>query len=111
VSITAGWAAVGIGAATGLAGLTAWAWRTGLRMHRRATDFFDDWAGAPGRPGVRARAGVMERLGHLEAGVADIQAETKPNSGDSLRDVVQLVRDEQAAVRAELATFRGTAGA
>jgi hypothetical protein len=38
---------------------------------RRLDDFFDDWSGAPARPGVAAKPGVMQRLADLEQGQSD----------------------------------------
>lgn len=46
---------------------------------RRLGDFLDDVAGEPARPGVPARAGLMERVQRIEY-------ELFPNSGKSMRD-------------------------
>ncbi|WP_309317365.1 hypothetical protein [Streptomyces salinarius] len=56
----------------------------------RAGQFFDDWYGEEGRPGVPERQGVMQRLGELEDGLAHLRHEVRPNSGESLRDAVDL---------------------
>lgn len=46
---------------------------------KKLSDFLDDVAGEPARPGVAARAGLMERVQRIEH-------ELFPNSGKSLRD-------------------------
>jgi hypothetical protein len=51
---------------------------------RRVSHFFDDWFGEEDRPGVKGRAGVMDRI-------ASIEHELRPNSGQSLRDRVDLI--------------------
>ena len=114
--MTAAWLSAASAVTVGAIGFAVFVARVLWQLHSRASDFFDDWAGRPGRPGVDARAGVMARLRHLEVVTADIQQETKPNSGDSLRDVVQRTREEvsdvkseQTAVRAALAEFRRNA--
>lgn len=53
---------------------------------KKLTDFLDDVAGEDARPGVPARAGLMERVQRIEH-------ELFPNSGKSLRD--QTNRMEQ----------------
>jgi hypothetical protein len=62
---------------------------------RRLTHFVDDWFGDPGRPGVPARPGVMSRLELMQTDLDKIKHEMWPNSGGSLRDVVD--RLEKAA--------------
>lgn len=57
---------------------------------RRFNYFFDDWYGAPGRPGVPPRLGVMERIGGFEDRLTGMEHEMRPNSGQSLRDQVDL---------------------
>ncbi|MGW0658951.1 hypothetical protein [Streptodolium elevatio] len=63
--------------------------------------FWDDWHGTPGRPGRPEQPGVLERLAAIEqrqatteANIEEIKHEPRPNSGSSLRDVVDRV--EQA---------------
>lgn len=59
-------------------------------MHRftaKINDFMDDWGGTEARPGVPRRPGVMERLDWIEH-------QLKPNSGESLRDVVNRIEDQ-----------------
>ncbi|WP_432063339.1 hypothetical protein [Streptomyces sp. S1] len=67
-------------------------WSRSLRQFRRRMgQFFDDWFGVEGRPGVPERPGVMQRLNSLEEQAAVIRHEVRPNSGSSLRDAVDRV--------------------
>jgi hypothetical protein len=67
--------------------------RTVLAWARRVNDFFEDWGGEPGRPGVAARPGVMQRLGTIEGRLGTIEHELHPNSGASLRDAVDRIHE------------------
>lgn len=88
------------GAASLLAGVVAVGWRLArglVRFGRRVDQFIDDWQGEEARPGVPGRPGVMERMGGLEDrmgvledGFARVSHELYPNSGESLRDAVDL---------------------
>lgn len=51
---------------------------------RKVSHFVDDVAGAPARPGVDKRLGLMER-------VALIEHEVKTNHGSSLKDAVKRI--------------------
>jgi hypothetical protein len=50
-------------------------------------NFMDDWFGEEGRPGVKKRAGVMERL-------ATLDHELKPNGGGSIKDAVNRIESD-----------------
>lgn len=80
VFVAAGIIAAGLGLVTVLArgGQRLW------RLFQSTDDFFDDWKGAPARPGVKERPGVMARL-------AAIEHEVKTNDGSSLKDAVKRV--------------------
>ena len=54
---------------------------------RKLGDFLDDVAGEPARPGVPARAGLMERVQRIEH-------ELFPNSGKSLRDQTDRIEEK-----------------
>ncbi|WP_413808095.1 hypothetical protein [Streptomyces sp. OE57] len=97
------------GGAVSLAGgLVTVAWRGVrgvVRLGRRVDEFIDDWQGEPSRPGVPARPGVMERMvglegrmGVLEEGLARVMHELYPNSGESLRDAVDLANARLAVL-------------
>jgi hypothetical protein len=90
----------------------AWAVRQAWRILRRINHFLDDYAGQPARDGLPARPGFMARLTSVEESLAHVVAETKPNHGTSLRDVVHRtaadvadIKAEQAAVRVRLEVF------
>ena len=53
---------------------------------RKMGDFLDDVAGEPARPGVPARAGLMERVQRIEY-------ELFPNSGKSMRDQIDRMEE------------------
>lgn len=59
--------------------------RFGVTLARKVDQFMDDWYGEPGRAGVPARPGMMERVAGIEQ---QLRHELHPNSGGSLRDAV-----------------------
>ena len=87
-------------------GLLLWSGRLGWRLVTRTLNFLDDWAGEPPRPGVEARPGVMARLQDLEAGLARVLAETRPDHGHSLRDVVHRAAGDVADVKTDVGELR-----
>ncbi|MGW2074300.1 hypothetical protein ACWCPK_38690 [Streptomyces sp. NPDC001953] len=81
------------GLLTALVGVAAAVWRVvraGLRFFHRAELFMDDWYGEPARPGVPGRPGVMERVSGIDDRLTRVEHELQPNSGQSLRDAVDL---------------------
>jgi uncharacterized membrane protein YeiH len=90
-----------------VAGLAAWAGRAGWRLLRRTSQFLDDYFGTPAHAGLPAQPGVMARLKSVEDLINQVVAETTPNGGGSMRDVmsrtaanVTEIRDEQVKMRA-----------
>lgn len=84
------WSVAAVALAAG--GALLWRWARGLRrVAQRVEDFVDDWQGARGRPGVPARAGVMERLDVIERGLEEVRREVRPNGGSSMRDAINRV--------------------
>ena len=102
----AGFAAV-TGGAGALIAIGTWGLGSARKMHRRVTNFLDDWAGQPPRPGVDARPGVMKRLQDVEKIVTEVRAETQPNDGHSLRDVVYRTASDVADVKDTVAMLSG----
>lgn len=93
-----------------VAGCVAWAGRWAWRLLRRTGHFLDDWTGEPARDGLEATPGVMARLASVEHLLAKVVAETTPNGGGSMRDVVARtahdvtdIRDEQVSMRTWMA--------
>ncbi|PSK58009.1 hypothetical protein B0E38_01854 [Streptomyces sp. 111WW2] len=87
------------GAISVLAGIGTVAWRiirASLQLSSKAGQFFDDWYGEEGRPGVPARPGVMERMAGMEGRLHRVEHELHPNSGGSLRDAVDLANERLA---------------
>lgn len=103
------WLTAAIALVAAVFGAVAWAVRWAWRILRRITHFLDDYAGQPARDGMPARPGFMARLASAEEALAHVVAETKPNHGQSLRDMVVRtaadvaeIKTEQAAVRTRL---------
>lgn len=79
---------------------------------KRTIHFFDDFLGEEERPGVPARPGFSERVGHIEQAVSkvderlnlieykieSIDKELQPNSGLSMRDAINRIEQRLQAV-------------
>jgi hypothetical protein len=79
-----------------------WAWRLLSGTH----DLVADWAGKPEHNGVAATPGVMARLAEHEKLLGKLIAETEPNGGNSLRDVVARTAADVAGIKDEQARLR-----
>ncbi|NDK24626.1 hypothetical protein FSY75_09090 [Streptomyces sp. TR1341] len=89
------------GVITVIAGVITLLWRVvraSIRLAGRVNEFMDDWSGEPGRPGVHPRPGVMERLAGFEDRLTRVEHELYPNSGESLRDAVDLANRRLARI-------------
>jgi hypothetical protein len=104
--MTAGWAGVLVAAVGVILVPAAWCARWAWKLMMRTRDFLDDWAGSPARHGVNARPGMMERLQRVERVTDEIRAETRPNGGNSLRDVVHRTAADVAAIKGDQAAMR-----
>lgn len=105
-----GWVIAATGLAVALAALAAWGARWAYRLLRGTWVFLGDWQGQPARPGVEARPGVMTRLGAVEKGMSQLLAETRPNAGHTMRDVIQRIREDVSDVKREQAEVRKELG-
>jgi hypothetical protein len=105
--VSAAWtAAIATVAAVALTVL-GWAGRWVWRIMMRTSRFMDDYFGEPARPGVAERPGVMARLQRVEKIATDVRAETRPNGGHSLRDVVHRTAADVQDVKADVAALKG----
>jgi hypothetical protein len=97
--VNAAWLTALTALAVAVVTLGGWAARKAWGVLGRTRDFLDDWQGEAPRPGVDARAGVMARLQAVEFSVARVAAETQPNGGQSLRDVLQRTAADVADLK------------
>ena len=87
--------------------LARWPGRWIWRLLRGTMRFLNDWTGEPARKGVDTRPGVMERLQSVEKIVTEVRAETRPDGGPSMRDVVHQTSRDVADVKADVAKLAG----
>ena len=88
------WITAIVALAVAVAGLGAWGGRWAVRLLSGTHEFLTDW------PKMKAAiAGLQEE-------VAYIKAETRPNGGNSLRDVVHRTAEDVAEIKAEQAAVR-----
>ena len=85
------------------------------KFTKKIIHFFDDFIGEEERPGVPARPGFSERMGHLEETVAKvderldliefkittIDKELQPNSGLSVRDAINRIEKRIESLEAK----------
>lgn len=104
--MSAAWLTALAALVTAIGGLVVWGLRQVWRLITRTMRFLDDWAGEAPRPGVPARPGVMARLLAMERAVVEVRAETKPNGGSSLRDVVHRTANDVSDVKTDVGELR-----
>ena len=102
----AAWITALTAAAVAVLGFAGWAARYGWRVLRRTTRFLDAFFGEEPHDGLDARPGVMVRLERVEATLARVLQETRPDGGNSLRDVVARTAQDVADIKAEQAGVR-----
>ncbi len=119
-----GWVTALTALAAAVIGCVGWAARYAWRIVSRTTRFLDDYFGTPEHDGLESTPGVMARLKTVEGLVTEVvselskvAAETKPNGGTSLHDVmarigrsVEEIRAEQAQMRARMELFEKRRG-
>lgn len=87
---------------TSLAAVVGVMWKVRVIWHRvgdRFEQLLDDWQGVEAHPGVAARPGVMERLDAHDQALAALQAQMSPNGGSSLKDSLNRIERDLAALR------------
>lgn len=87
-------------------GCIAWCLRWAWRILRRVGHFLDDYAGEPARDGLDAKPGLMARLTAVEGQLKHVVAETSPNHGRSIRDLVLKTAEDVADIKTEQAAVR-----
>ena len=97
-----------IGAAAAAIGvaLAAKPLRFAWRLLSETRDFLVEWRGRPEHNGLPATPGVMARLAEHEKLLGKLVAETQPNGGSSLRDVVARTATDVAGIKDEQARLR-----
>lgn len=101
------WVAAITGLTVAVATALAWTGRHAWRFLSRMVRFLDDYFGTPAHDGLPEKPGVMARLGSVEKLVDQVLAETQPNSGQSLRDVVSRTAADVVTVKTDQAAMRG----
>lgn len=97
-----GWITAAIALAGAVIASAAWAGRWTWRIARRIGHFLDDYGGQPARDGLPARPGLMARITSLEDSMAHLVAETRPNGGNSLRDLVGRTAQDVVDMRGRM---------
>jgi hypothetical protein len=103
------WVAALTALAVAVFGAMGWLAAIAWRVLRRVVHFLDDYAGRPEIDGRPAVPGFMARLVLVEEQLTHVVAETSPNHGTSLRDLVHrtaadvaVIKDEQAKIKAQI---------
>jgi hypothetical protein len=100
------WVGAATVAAATAAAFAGWAARWLWRIATRTSHFLDDYFGRPEGGGLPGRPGVMARLAQHEALLERLIAETEPNGGNSLRDVVARTAADVAGIKDEQGRLR-----
>ena len=107
--MSAAWVASLTALAVAVFGLATWVGRHGWRLLRGTYEFLDEWGGRPAHRGIPATPGIVARLTEHEKLLSQLVAETQPNGGSSLRDLmarteraVDEIKAEQAKMRARM---------
>lgn len=101
-----GWIAAIVAAAVAAGTFLVWLIRLLWHTLQRTIRFLDDYFGRAAEGDNPGRTGVMARLTALEEMARTIKAETQPNGGSSLRDVVHRIAEDVADVKDEQARLR-----
>lgn len=80
--------------------------RVAWRGIRRISRFLDDYTGEPAAGGNAARPGFMARLAAVEEGLAHVVAETTPNGGKTIKDLVTRAASDITEIRADQTAMR-----
>ena len=101
-----GWISAFTALALAVFGCLGWMTRGTWRIIRKIGHFLDAWNGEPPHDGLPAKPGFMARLASVEESLEQVRAETQPNHGKSLRDVVHRTAEDVAAIKRDQAAIR-----
>jgi hypothetical protein len=92
--VTAAWVASLTAVAVAVVGLGSWGGRWAVRLLIGTHEFLVDW------PKMKTA------IADLRSEVAEVKAETRPNGGSSMRDVVHRIDEAVAEIKSEQAKVR-----
>jgi len=104
--VSPAWLTAFIALAVAICTLAGWALRGAWRILRRTAHFLDSFFGEPARDGLSATPGVMARLASIEETLHRVQAETTPNGGKSLRDVIGRIEADVGLIKIDQGEMR-----
>lgn len=104
--VSPAWVASATALAVAVCTLAAWFLRSVWHIMRRTAHFLDEYFGEPTHDGLPAQPGVMARLGALEQMAARVVAETTPNGGKSLRDVIGRIESDVTLIKTDQGEMR-----
>lgn len=85
----------------------AWALRTSWRYGTKIVRFLDDFLGVPEHDGIPGRLGIPARLAKVETLIEQVAAETKPNGGTSIKDVLHKTAADVSDMKQSLSRMDG----
>jgi len=94
-----GWITAAIAALTAITACCLTLGRMAWHAARALIQLLGDLNGTPARPGSPAHPGIMERLSSVETKLQSVVNETRPNGGESMRDVVHQTAADVAEVK------------
>lgn len=100
------WITALVALAVAVGTLLTWGVRIVWKLTSKVVRFLDDYNGQPEHDGIPGRPGVMARLSKLESMVGEVVEETRPNGGDSMRDVLHRTSSDVLHLRKDMARLK-----